>query len=243
METDLKSKKYVVIMDLELTCSEPPLPRQDMEIIEIGIEVVDSKTLDTISHISTVVKPIKNPILTDYCKDLTHISQEEVDNSLNLVDAVKLLFLLDLPQPDEFVWCSWGNDPIWLQKELERAGSDIIFDKRFINLKLIDNTKDKRRGLKKALEANNIEQTQPAHRAWADAMSTANLARKYHISIEDVQVSNTKTYRQKISDEQKVKIKELSDKCEISLEASKYILKNMSWDFSKAKHLMSLLDK
>lgn len=239
MESDLHSKKYICVIDMELTCDLAPLPKEEQEIIEIGIEVLDSKTLKCVYTAQTTVKPLRNPTLSEYCKNLTHITQEEIDESLDLDMAVFYLLENNNLSVDDFIWCAWGDDPIWLQKELWIQGSKIVFDKRFINLSLIDGH---RRSLSKALAANNIIQQQPIHRALPDAMSTADLARKYKITVEDIQISNTRTYKQQITDNQKAAIDKFSIQCRISKEAAKYILKNFNWNYSKAKHLFTLLD-
>lgn len=233
----LEDKKYILVLDLEMLCDNPPLAREAMEIIEIGIVVLNSNTLEEVNRISKVVKPINCVILSEYCKNLTHIGQEEIDTATDLVSTFNEI-LKELPPINDCVWCGWGNDSIWLQDELKAKGSSVEFFNKFINLKLRDG---KRRGLSKALKANNIVQTLPAHRALADAISTADLARKYKISTGDVQVSNKRTYKEQTTAKQEEAINKLSSKCNVSLKAAKYILNNFNWDFSKCKHCIELI--
>lgn len=61
-----------VIFDLEASCDHDN-STMTMETIEIG-------AVDTEGHVfDSFVKPIVNPILTDYCQDLTSITQADVD--------------------------------------------------------------------------------------------------------------------------------------------------------------------
>jgi inhibitor of KinA sporulation pathway (predicted exonuclease) len=237
---DLDGIKYIAAIDLEMVCDDPPLPRDQMEIIEIGIAVLDIEILDLVNTVSKVVKPRNKPVLTEYCKNLTHITQEEVDKADDLsTTMLKIIGLL--PNKKELIWCSWGNDPLWLEKELKAQGTVIDgLSFKFINLKLRDG---KRRGLNKALKANNIIQQQPAHRALPDAISTALLAKKYKVRVEDVQVSNTKTYKQQITQQQKTAIEKFSTRYGISKEAAKFLLKNFDWNFCRAKYCIDLILK
>ncbi len=69
---------YVVVLDFEATCDDknPPVPQ---EIIEFPSILVNMKTLEPEDEFSTFVRPVHHPILTDFCKELTSITQEQVD--------------------------------------------------------------------------------------------------------------------------------------------------------------------
>ena len=58
-----------IVFDLEATCEDPMIdPDFDKEIIEIGaVKIKNGKIKDTFD---VFVKPIKKPILTDFCKIL-----------------------------------------------------------------------------------------------------------------------------------------------------------------------------
>lgn len=71
--------KYLIVTDLEATCdNNPNFDRRSSEIIEIGAVVID-ENLNVIDTFQTFIKPIKNDILTDFCKELTKIKQSDVD--------------------------------------------------------------------------------------------------------------------------------------------------------------------
>lgn len=67
-------KDRIVIFDLEATCdlNNPNYPK---EIIEIG--AVDNFS----KQFNSFIKPIREPILTDFCKKLTSIEQSDIDNA------------------------------------------------------------------------------------------------------------------------------------------------------------------
>lgn len=67
---------YFIVIDYECTCDEPQL--ENHEIIEFPAVLVDAKTLNIHSVFHSFVKPIETPILSDYCRNLTGITQEEV---------------------------------------------------------------------------------------------------------------------------------------------------------------------
>lgn len=241
----LKDKKYIVVMDLELTCWEGQQWSEKQEIIEIGGVVCDAENLGLIHTFSTCVKPIYYPELSEYCMELTGISQDEINQSKNL--NVELSVLFDkglLPDPKEFVWATWGRDPVFLQAEIEKKTYKkkrmIEFDPRYINVKAHDN---KRRGLKKALRAYGIKQTEPAHRALSDAISTYDLLVKMDLDVEDVHVSNTRTYRKMITSEQEQMADKFSKRNNFELDKSKKLLKYLDYNYQKAQKVLTLIQK
>jgi len=52
-----------------------------MEIIEIGAVMVEAQGLTVIDEFQTFIKPVRYPILTEFCKSLTSITQEQVDQA------------------------------------------------------------------------------------------------------------------------------------------------------------------
>ncbi|MFN8888672.1 MAG: exonuclease domain-containing protein, partial [Cyclobacteriaceae bacterium] len=68
-----------IIFDLEATCWEG-FDKSQNETIEIGaLKVNDNREI--VSEFSSFIKPLKNPILSDFCKQLTSIQQEDVDQA------------------------------------------------------------------------------------------------------------------------------------------------------------------
>ena len=71
-----------VIVDLEATCCDDDgFPRDEMEIIEIGAVFVGKSDDDALEEFQTFIKPSRHSQLTDFCKKLTSIRQEEIDRA------------------------------------------------------------------------------------------------------------------------------------------------------------------
>lgn len=77
--------KYLCVLDFEATCwntKNPDLDKQ--EIIEFPsalYELNENKQLTYIGEFSKYVKPTIHPILSDFCTELTGITQEQVDSA------------------------------------------------------------------------------------------------------------------------------------------------------------------
>src|ERR1035437_5649018 len=100
--------KTLVIFDLEATCWEEgaELKRVDSEIIEIGAVRVDKETGEIIDKFQSFVKPHFHLELSDYCKNLTSIQQDDVD-AANMFYEVMPTFDYWLGETDEYIM-SWG---------------------------------------------------------------------------------------------------------------------------------------
>lgn len=130
--------KPIIIVDLEATCQENDSTYQK-EIIEIGaIRVVDGIIRD---EFDVFVKPLKNSTLSEYCKNLTHISQEDVDNGLSPAEAITKFYLWATNNyKDDVVYVSWGG---FDQRELLREAQI-----NHLNLVLINEIRRKHHNLK-----------------------------------------------------------------------------------------------
>jgi len=72
--------KYYAVLDFEATCDEPrPPPTQ--EIIEFPTVLLDAETMEVVDEFESFVKPVKHPMLTDFCRELTGIEQVDVDGA------------------------------------------------------------------------------------------------------------------------------------------------------------------
>ncbi|KAJ3039635.1 ERI1 exoribonuclease 3, partial [Rhizoclosmatium hyalinum] len=87
--------RYLAVLDFEATCDDQAkLPQ---EIIEFPICVIDTSLAKflIIKEFHAYVKPVHNPVLTPFCKELTGIQQETVDSAppFGMVWAQVLEFL------------------------------------------------------------------------------------------------------------------------------------------------------
>lgn len=73
-----------LVIDLEATTAEGGWPLEEMEIIEIGATLVAAADARELDHFQRFVRPVRRPLLTHFCRDLTHISQANVDGAAHL---------------------------------------------------------------------------------------------------------------------------------------------------------------
>ncbi|MDN3237479.1 exonuclease domain-containing protein [Pseudomonas sp. WAC2] len=129
-------KRWLVI-DLEATTDEGGWPVEEMEIIEIGAVLIDS-TGQELDHFQSYVKPLHRPLLTAFCKSLTHITQDDVDSAAPLY-TVWQHFEQWLSSHEAHLagWCSWGDyDRRQLQRDWrEHRISTLLARTPHMNLK------------------------------------------------------------------------------------------------------------
>jgi 3'-5' exoribonuclease 1 len=103
------SNDYYLIVDLEATCSNiGEVPRNEMEIIEIGAVIQDSRTFEVESEFQTFVRPVRYPLLTRFCIQLTGIEQHDVADAPPFATALKAMQEW-MHGFDDALFCSWGD--------------------------------------------------------------------------------------------------------------------------------------
>lgn len=174
---------YKVVLDLEATCCKNnEFPRQEMEIIEFGAVILDENG-NTISTFSSFAKPTINPVLTDFCKELTTIRQEDVDSAPKFTVALtKFLNWISEYAFATYEFLSWGD----FDKNI------IVRQCRSLNYKnpkldvLIGNHKNAKQlfadkfdvkpmGVSSALKFAKLEFEGTQHRALDDSINIAKL--------------------------------------------------------------------
>jgi inhibitor of KinA sporulation pathway (predicted exonuclease) len=96
-----------VVIDLEATCSrDETVPKKEMEIIEIGAVAVDAE-LRCLDEFQAFVRPVRHPELTPFCRELTTITQADVDAAETL-PAVARAMRNWVDQLGAGLWASWG---------------------------------------------------------------------------------------------------------------------------------------
>ena len=101
----LSSMETFLCIDLEATCWARGEKQGRMEIIEIGAVLYRPGSGITEGR-QQFVRPRENPVLSDFCRSLTGITQEQVDGGLGYPEA--LAAIADFAGP-ESVFCSWGD--------------------------------------------------------------------------------------------------------------------------------------
>lgn len=169
---------YLVI-DIEATCWENGSELDRMEVIEIGAVLVDGERLLPMADFSCFVRPTRQPVLSEFCKDLTGITQSQVDKAETFKDA--FTGLLNWIGVKDVTMCSWGDyDRKHLVLECQRHGIPIPgWLERHINLKaeFAVNRGIRQCGMKKALQIVGLPLEGSHHRALDDARNIAELAR------------------------------------------------------------------
>jgi inhibitor of KinA sporulation pathway (predicted exonuclease) len=169
-----------LVIDLEATTEEGGWPVAEMEIIEIGACVVNADGRE-IDHFERFVRPARRPLLTPFCRQLTHIQQAQIDSASPLPTI--------WPQFERWLshhrtrlvgWVSWGDydrqqlELQWQQLELSSelsALAHINLKQRFAQARQLH----KPCGLNTALQLAGMHFNGQQHRALSDARNTARL--------------------------------------------------------------------
>ena len=169
-----------VIIDFEATCSNKnEFPREEMEIIEFAALCV-REDFSSAFLFDFFVRPVRNPILTEFCKNLTSITQSDVDHAQPFT-VVFPYFNKWLSAIEDLVFCSWGAyDKKQLIKDLSYHNIDdqYPFDERHFNLKeMYAKRKGWERGcgMAEALRQENLELSGIHHRGVDDVQNIAKL--------------------------------------------------------------------
>jgi|SRR6185436_1215131 len=167
----------VLVIDVESTCWEPPeyQPRDQIsEIIEIGIAVVDIKTLEISDNTSILVRP-QNSKISDFCTKLTTLTQEQVDRGVTFQEACSIL-RKDYHSADR-TFISWGDyDRKMFEKNCRDYNIKYLFGPRHHNLKnafTLLHGLDRELGMDVALKFLNFKLEGTHHRGIDDAKNIA----------------------------------------------------------------------
>ena len=184
--------KPIVIYDIEATCGDD-IPKEKREVIEIGAVMLCNGKI--CGEFDRYIKPKNNPILTDYCKNLTHIKQESIDAA----ESFDIVFKEFMTWCDNNIMCSWtGYDGYALLKDIKRhkihgLTESILHNK--VNIKAIYVSCNKLGSkfksehsfsLEDALKEENIDFEGSQHRAIDDAKNTAMLYIKHRKRMDHI---------------------------------------------------------
>ena len=180
-----------IIVDVEATCwDDDSHPKEEMEIIEIGAVALDH-TGKTIDDFTIFIKPVRNPVLSDFCTKLTTITQTQVDGGVSFRDALFAFFQWVLGNAGSAgyrLW-TWGQ---YDRTQFERdciyhgVGSDWL-EGNHRNLKTAfakRRSDRKEMGTKRAILISGLEWYGTHHRGIDDAINIAqifNLNRDWYV--------------------------------------------------------------
>ncbi|MCL5974577.1 MAG: exonuclease domain-containing protein [Gammaproteobacteria bacterium] len=185
MTSENNSNDLILVVDLEATCWKDKIISagrlqtvDEMEIIEFGIVFAqtDGAAIDSKSF---MVRPVKRPVLSSFCTELTTITQQDIDTAPTYLVAVKQID--DWLSPYSFyAWGSWGNyDRKQLDAEARHHGRTPVFAySPHLNLKQLwrkGRVNARRGGLQNALKFHNLPFVGTEHRGIDDALNIAKL--------------------------------------------------------------------
>ncbi|MRH87447.1 DNA polymerase III [Nocardia sp. SYP-A9097] len=99
--------RYLNVVDVEATCWQGPNPPgQPMEIIEIGLCVLDTQTRERVAKHSILVRPERSTV-SEFCTQLTTLTPEMVATEISFAEACELLRTEF--HADSRPWASWGD--------------------------------------------------------------------------------------------------------------------------------------
>ncbi|WP_462163179.1 3'-5' exonuclease [Pseudoalteromonas xiamenensis] len=182
-ELDLMKKgyEYIVIVDVEHTCTEDfSIPPNEREIIELGAVLVDIESSKIIDEYCALVRPLRHPIISNFCKELTGITQSELDKA----ESFKTVFADFYDwyiKNTKVIFATWGSyDLVQINIDCAFHNLEPFTPATVINLKKVFKVVNKLKkpvGLKKALELSSYGLIGSNHRALDDARNTAKLLR------------------------------------------------------------------
>ena len=182
-----KKRKHdkIVVVDIESTCWEKDnMPINPVsEIIEIGLCLLDLKTLERSSKQSIMVQA-KYSKVSEYCTQLTSLTQGDVDRGWTFEKACD--YLKESCASKKRVWASWGDyDRIMFERQCSVYGIEYPFGKTHFNIKTLfsiskgmANLKDgvglkKEYSLPEALDLCGVQFDGRLHRGDDDAFNIA----------------------------------------------------------------------
>ena len=193
------------ILDIEMTCDgkqengkfidDGRMKRSQREIISVGFVVCDDK-YNIKNRYSSFVKPVNTTTITNYCENLTGITENDINHGKKCNNAFRDIREMCEKYSIDYIF-TFGNsdkDGIiisakWIRKKKEKAGnlyfiSEKIIDVRPAILKGI-NCKNYRRSpsLSKIAETLQIKMKGRHHNALNDAVLLYKICKELNIQI------------------------------------------------------------
>lgn len=178
----------IVVVDIESTCWETKEERgeQPMEVIEIGVCILDVETFDISRKKSYIVKPQFSNI-SKFCTELTGYTWADVKSGMPFENACNKLAKEYGTQ--NRIWASWGDyDRSHFERECRSKKAKYPFSKSHINasgLFTVMFGNKKKTSVGNALKAIGSEFVGTPHKGCDDAWNTAVILRYLLESARD----------------------------------------------------------
>ena len=175
--------RAAIDIELERPCSDPNAPDsviQKEKIIQIGCVIFCDVTHRILKEVCWNIN-IGVPI-SSYIKELTGITQEEIDSGVSLEFALKNLQKILVRKSASKRILTWGAlDLVCIGEEAEREGLEWRYKYSALNVKHLYQLsrefkgQSSRHGLKAAMELSGLKFEGSQHNALVDAKNTAKL--------------------------------------------------------------------
>jgi len=184
MSNEHSFPSFLLVIDVEATCDENArlVARHEMEIIEIGGVLLDTTTFETVAEVATFVRPVRRPILTRFCKELTTITQADVEKAPRFPEAITLVrdVIVNHGGPSDVLFASWGDyDRNQFVQDARFHRVSLPFGTQHLNLKREFSERfgiTKKLGMSQALSRAGLKPKGTHHRGIDDARNIARLA-------------------------------------------------------------------
>src|SRR3990172_3172674 len=125
----------IVVVDLETTCWEKRQRGQIMEVIEMGVCLLDIGSGEITDREGILIKPVYSAV-SEFCTKLTTLTQALVGTGITLREGC--LRLEDEYQSKKRVWASYGDfDRRQIERECHLKNVPYPFGPRHINVKTL----------------------------------------------------------------------------------------------------------
>ena len=166
----------IVVVDLETTCWEKRERNQIMEVIEMGVCLLDIGSSEITDRQSILIRPVYS-VVSGFCTDLTTLTQEVVDTGIGFREAC--LKLEDEYQTKGRVWASYGDfDRRQFERECRLKNVPYPFGSRHINAKTLFSIKHRlaeEADMDQALALLGLDLIGTHHRGVDDAYNIAKI--------------------------------------------------------------------
>jgi inhibitor of KinA sporulation pathway (predicted exonuclease) len=167
----------IVVIDIEATCwSGLPPPGEEREIIEVGICLLEPRTLARSAKESVLVRPQRSRV-SEYCTALTTLTPDQVAGGVSFAEVCSELAAR--LRTRERPWASWGDfDRVLFEAQCAREDVPYPFGATHLNVKnlyALARALPQEIGMMEALRADGVPHEGTHHRGHDDAWNIAAL--------------------------------------------------------------------
>ena len=181
----MNGENEILVVDFEATCWKGEVPEGEFsEIIEIGWAKYDFGLKKILDHGGIYVKP-GNSRVSEFCTELTGITQDTVDGGVSFLEAAKMVKKLG---SKNMPWASWGQyDHNLARIQSGRLAMANPFGSQHLNIKAMFGVLmglRKAPGMDGALSMVGYNLIGRHHSGADDAYNIARILRWMHVAFE-----------------------------------------------------------